>query len=158
MKTIPRTILSVTVISLYGFAFVGCKNDSSSTTAATSGVPFSLNEQDDDDHDDGTPSIQMVVLSNDSKTKVVFDGETENFTVYIDGLGEVSKVQMTTTISDKETVYEFERQNIYTGYAYILSSPELAAAVKMGKDVVQTVLTITTSDGEVTGQFEHHPH
>ncbi len=57
----------------------------------------------------------MVKLSNDAKTEVQLLEDADLFTVYIDGLGDVSKVQMKTTIGDKETVYEFERSETPVG-------------------------------------------
>jgi hypothetical protein len=100
----------------------------------------------------------MVELSNGAKTEVSLFEDSDLFSVYIDGLSDVSKVQMTTTIGDKETVYEFERSDTPGGPVYGLKSPELATAVKMGKEVVQTELLITTADGDLTAQYEHHSH
>ena len=52
----------------------------------------------------------MVKLSNDVKTEVVYDGESERFTVYVDELGKVSGVQMTSKLAgqDDKTAYMFE--------------------------------------------------
>ena len=165
MKTKTRTILSVAILCLCGFAVAGCKSESSNTDS------FALNDQgededayvrsDDHGHDHpehGKRGGHMVQLSNDSETEVHFDEESELFSVYIDGLGEVTKVQMTTTISDEKTVYEFERTETPGGPLYGLKSPELATAVKMGKDAAQVELMITTSDGDLTAAYEHHSH
>ena len=100
----------------------------------------------------------MVELSNGAKTEVALLEADDLFTVYIEDLGEVEKVQMKTTIGDKKTVYDFERTTTPTGEAFGLNSPELATAVKMGKEVVQTELVITNADGDLTAQYEHHSH
>ncbi len=120
MKTHLRTILSIAILSAYGFAFVGCSKESASVASVPSASDHDHDhddhdhdEHDDHDHDDhdhpehGTRGGHMVELSNDAKTEVHFDEESDLFSVYIDGLGDVSKVQMKTTIEDKETVYEF---------------------------------------------------
>jgi hypothetical protein len=179
MKTQLRTILSVAILSAYGFAFVGCNNASKPITSA----PPSSDQDHDHDHADGDHDHaegdhdhdghdhaghdhpehgirggHMVELSNGSKTEVQLSEDTDLFSVYVDDLGEISKVQMKTTIADKETVYEFERSDTPAGPVYGLKSPELATAVKMGKEVVQTELLITTADGDLTAQYEHHSH
>ena len=179
MKTHLRTILSIAILSAYGFAFVGCSKESAPVASApdASAHDDDGHDHDGDDHDHdhdhegddhdhdgpdhpehGTRGGHMVELSNDAKTEVHFDEEADLFSVYTDGLGDVSKVQMKTTIEDKETVYEFERSDTPVGPVYGLKSPELATAVKMGIEAVQTELVITNADGDLTAQYEHHSH
>lgn len=169
MKTTLRTLLSAAIVCLYSTLWIGC-NQKTSTTP--SGDQTAHNEsahdhagEDDHDHDHdhvhpehGKRGGHIVKLSNDAETEVQLVDESDLFTVYIDGLGDVSKVQMKTKIADKETVYEFERSDTPEGAVYGLKSPELATAVKMGKDVVQTELTITTAEGDLRAQYEHHSH
>lgn len=100
----------------------------------------------------------MVELSNGAKVEVALNEAEDLFTVYIDDLGDVDKVQMKTTVGDKESVYDFEPTTTPGGDAFGLTSPELATAVKMGKEVVQTELLITNADGDLTAQYEHHSH
>lgn len=160
MKTTLHIVLSVTVVCLYGFVFVGCKGDSDTTPNPTN--QFALDESDGEgaykpvvQHPDHGPhGGHMVQLSNDKESEVHFDKEAELFSVYIDGLGDVSKVQMTTTIGGNETVYDFARSDTPTGSIYGLKSPELATAV-MSEEAVQTKLTITTAEGDLTAEFEH---
>ena len=166
MKKMPSRILWVAMVWLCGFALSGCQKDT--TTSPTS---FSLNEpvgEDDTDEDvvdwgedhpeHGPRGGHMIQLSNDAETEVGFDEEAKLFSVYLDGLGDVTAVKMTTTIEGEETVYEFERTDTPVGTIYGLLDEELASAVMKGKDVTQTLFTITTADGDLTAEYEYHAH
>ena len=69
----------------------------------------------------------------------------------------VSKVTMSTDIAGKVTDYAFETAETPEGKVYLITSQNLATAVKMG-DVVNTTLVITTSEGELKGIYKHHAH
>jgi hypothetical protein len=167
MKTSLRTVLSLTILSLYGFAFVGCNKDSSSRTGS-----FALDEQHEDshDHDDdhdhahehdhpahGPNGGHVIELGGTAKVEWMLDDEVELFSIMFDNVDKVTGVQMKTNIEGTETVYEFERSDTPAGPVYGLMSPELATAVKMGESV-KTELVVTTEDGELTGGVVYHAH
>jgi hypothetical protein len=171
MKTRLRTVLSLTILSLYGFGFVGCNKDTSPKTGS-----LALDEPHDDshdhehdhehDHDDehehdhpahGPNGGHMIELGGEAKVEWMLDDELELFSIMFDNVDKITGVQMKTNIEGTETAYEFEKTDTPAGPVYGLKSPELATAVKMG-EAVKTELVVTTEEGELTGGVVYHAH
>lgn len=163
-------ILIVAMTCLCGFTQSGCQKDAS--TSNNGAEQFALAEPEGEEQDDGNEAAKwgedhpehgprgghMIELSNDQKTEVHFDEEAELFTVYIDDLGDVRDVQMTTTSDGETTVYEFERTETPGGTLYGLLNSELAEAVMQEDEEIEVKLQITTADGELTADYEYFPH
>ncbi len=100
----------------------------------------------------------MVELSGGAHAEWTHDDVKNTIRVFVEDEENVSKVTMTATVPDQEpNSYEFEKAEADGKSFYEIVSPDLLTHVKMGK-LVDTKLIITTKDGEVTGQVEHHAH
>lgn len=149
MKTSVNMILSVAILSISCIALVGCGGDSAPEDSANR---FALNSQDGDEEEKVLDHTHIVKLSNDAQTQVDFAEDIDFFSVQTKSLGDVSKVQVTTSIDGVETVYEFERSDTPDGLVvYGLQNADLASAFKGGSE---TVLKIITADGELTGTYK----
>lgn len=100
----------------------------------------------------------MVELSGGLHAEWTHDDRENLIRVYADEVKEVEKVVMKVAVEGQEpTEYSFEPGEADGKSFYELTSPELLTSVKMGK-LVDTQLVITTKEGEVSGQVEHHAH
>lgn len=65
---------------------------------------------------------------------------------------------MISKIEEKETTYDFVASDTAElEGAFVLTSPELATAVRMG-DAVTVTLVVETEDGAVSTRYQHHEH
>lgn len=160
MKTSSLELLSLIVLACFGFSCVGCGGDDAPEDAAVAKT-FSLQETDQEEEPlykgDGPRGGDMIKLGDDVETEVHFAEDVELVTVYIDGLGDVSKVEMITTIDGEETVYPLERSETMVGPVYGLLDAKLADALRMSEDEVQTEVRITTADGVLSGTYAYPP-
>ncbi len=124
-------------------------------------------EGDDHDHADGHEGHDhaahgpngghLLELSGGAHAEWAHDDQKNQIMVYVEKPETVSKVEMKITVGDDVTAYKFEKTEADGKAFYEIVSPELLTAVKMGK-VVDAKLVITTEDGELIGQVEHHVH
>ncbi|TWU47457.1 hypothetical protein Poly51_52570 [Rubripirellula tenax] len=123
-------------------------------------------DHDDHDHDDhaghdhaahGPNGGHMVDLTGGAHAEWAHNDDQELLAVYPENADQVTGVEMKTTIQGETTVYPFEKADDDSMTVYSLTSPELLTAIKMG-DAVETVLVITTKEGEATGKVVHHAH
>lgn len=113
---------------------------------------------DDHDHGDHGPHGGiMVSMSDGTQIEVEFADDYDNLTVHPANPGATSRVAMVTTIDGKETTYEFEKKDAFSGVVFPITNEELSTAVQMG-DAVDVKLIIESGGETITGKFEYHSH
>ena len=180
MKTNRLTfLLCFCIACIYGFTQTGCSQQERGDTSATPTGDHSDHDHDHDhDHADSDLSHQdqdhgdhehpphgirgghLINLSGDKEVEVQFTDDANKFVIYVADAAQpdtVTKVLMRTTIDGKVDDYSLQKAETNEGVVYEITSPALAQAVKMG-NVVQTSLTITTTDGDITGVYRYHAH
>ena len=172
MKTNRLAILlCLSFACVHVFTQVGCSrqeptNNSATTTGDLAGHDHADGDHGDHDHGDhdhpahGIRGGHLINLSGDKEVEVQFTDEADKFVIHVADAarpGTVTKVLMSTNIDGKLTDYSLEKAETDEGVVYEITSSGLAQAVKMG-DVVNTTLTITTTDGDITGVYKHHAH
>ena len=144
-------------------ATLGCQEPASSTVGQADASHQADGDHDHGDHDHPAHGIRgghLINLSGDKEVEVQFTDEADKFVIHVADAarpGTVTKVLMSTNIDGKLTDYSLEKAETDEGVVYEITSSGLAQAVKMG-DVVNTTLTITTTDGDITGVYKHHAH
>ena len=174
MKTNRLTfLLCFFVACVYGFTQTGCsKQEPAETAAANTGAHSDHDHADGDlshvdhhhfDHEHPPHGIRgghLINLSGDKEVEVQYTDDADKFVIHVADAAQpdtVMKVLMSTTIDGKVDDYTLEKAETDDGLVYEITSPALAKAVKMG-DVVKTTLTITTTDGDITGVYRYHAH
>jgi predicted small lipoprotein YifL len=154
-----RSFLALSILTVLALSLTGCGGKSPSETPPP---PASETADHDHDHDHDHPEHgdhggHMVDLSDGSNVEVLFNDDTDFFTVFANDPDKVSKVEMITKIGDEEKSYEFEKTATFDSAVFELTEPELSTAAKMGEGV-DIQLVITSEDGVASGNFEHHQH
>ena len=133
--------------------------------AATLGLS-AQEHTDDDGHDHsahehpehGLNGGHMVKLEDGSEIEVALNKEDDAFAIFPATPAEVSSIKMISKVGEEETTYEFTASESEESVgAFMLTSPELATAVRMG-DTVEVTLVVETKDGSTSAKYEHHEH
>ena len=159
-------------------SFVGCGG---SGDVASDGSGAGVVESDDHDHDHdhgddeghddeghdhaehehpahGLNGGHMVKLDDGSEIEVALNKEDDSFAIFPADANVVSSVKMVSKVEDAETTYEFATSEASDlAGAFVLTSPELATAVRMG-DAVEVTLVIETEAGTASTRYQHHEH
>ncbi|MEC7677672.1 MAG: hypothetical protein VX694_00250 [Planctomycetota bacterium] len=100
----------------------------------------------------------MVKLEDGSEIEVALNKEDDAFAIFPATPADVSSIKMISKVGEEETTYEFaasESEDL--AGAFLLTSPELATAVRMG-DTVEVTLVVETKDGSTSAKYQHHEH
>ena len=100
----------------------------------------------------------MVGLDDGSEIEVALDKEKDAFAIFPASPEKVTAVKMITKIEGSETTYDFAASDAAeTAGAFLLVSPELATAVRMG-DVAEVTLVVESDAGKASTKYVHHEH
>ncbi len=100
----------------------------------------------------------MVKLEDGSEIEVALNKEDDAFAIFPATPAEVSSIKMISKVGEEETTYEFAAsESEDSAGAFLLTSPELATAVRMG-DTVEVTLVVETKDGATSAKYQHHEH
>ncbi len=167
------TLLCLSVASMYGATQIGCSKQDPAVASTTASNVHTHDDHGDGDHDHGDHAESghdhpahgirgghLINLSGDKEVEVQFSDDTDKFVIHVADAAKpdtVTKVVMSTTVDGKVSDYLLKKAETDDGVVYEIISTALATAVKMG-DVVQTTLTISTKDGDISGSYKHHAH
>ena len=177
------TLLCLSVASMYGATQIGCSKQDPAVASTTASNVHTHDDHGDGDHDHGDHDHgdhdhgdhaesghdhpahgirggHLINLSGDKEVEVQFSDDTDKFVIHVADAAKpdtVTKVVMSTTVDGKVSDYLLKKAETDDGVVYEIISTALATAVKMG-DVVQTTLTISTKDGDISGSYKHHAH
>ena len=100
----------------------------------------------------------MVKLEDGSEIEVALNKEDDAFAIFPATPADVSSIKMISKVGEEETTYEFAAsESEDSAGAFLLTSPELATAVRMG-DTVEVTLVVETKDGSTSAKYQHHEH
>lgn len=100
----------------------------------------------------------MVKLEDGSEIEVALNKEDDAFAIFPATPADVSSIKMISKVGEEETTYEFAAsESEDSAGAFLLTSPELATAVRMG-DAVEVTLVVETKDGSTSAKYQHHEH
>jgi|GEM_PF-3647836 len=160
---------------LTAITLVGCNGagDNASQPGQSSTATDNHDDHSHDDHDHeggdhdhaahehpahGLNGGHMIKLEDGSEIEVALSKEDDSFAVFSAGSKAITGVKMISKIEEKETTYDFVASDTAElEGAFVLTSPELATAVRMG-DAVTVTLVVETEDGAVSTRYQHHEH
>jgi len=164
--------LGLGLMLLSAVTMIGCGSGVEAPPATTS----SEADHDHSDHDHGEDAHDghdhsahehpahglngghMVKLDNGSDIEVALDKENDAFSIFPADAKAVKTVKMISKIEDEETTYDFSASTeADLEGAFVLTSPELATAVRMG-DAVEVTLVVETEEGAASARYQHHEH
>ncbi|MDC0279204.1 hypothetical protein OAL43_03270 [bacterium] len=180
MKSQLRIIAHSFTVAAVSMLIVGCggsdvDSTATSTVSATADHDDDHGDHDHGDHDHGDHDHEdhaevhehpahglngghMVKLEDGSEIEVALNKENDSFAVFPANPSEVTEILMTSKVDETVTNFEFAAsEDSATEGAFVLTSPELATAVRMG-DPVEVRLILKTNDGETSVKYEHHEH
>ena len=100
----------------------------------------------------------VVKLDNGSEIEVALDKENDAFSIFPADAKTVKSIKMISKIEEAETTYDFTAAaEAEMEGAFVLTSPELATAVRMG-DAVEVTLVVETEQGATSTRYQHHEH
>lgn len=144
---------------------VGCGKETTTTTSTTTTTTTTDHDHDGHDHDDdedaedprfaaleaGTRGGHLFPLSNGKKTEIQYDADAQLFSLYIDGLGDVSGATISVTSGGEEKSWDLERSDTPAGPVWGILDEDLAAA--LAADDAAGTVTIKTAEGDITTEY-----
>lgn len=121
---------------------------------------------DHDEHDHaahehpahGQNGGHMVKLDDGTEIEVALSKEDDSFAIFPADAAAVTSIKMISKVEADETTYDFKASEAADlEGAFVLTSPELATAVRMG-EAVEVTLVVETEAGSASTRYEHHEH